>query len=343
MTGSHQKVMHTISFRYLLGGYKRLVWVFLLLLPSAAAQVESHFHSTVFRSPKGWQTREQNGVLLVAPTDPQRNPEIAVMILPGADIRVSFTADFDQFVEKLLAAETVLSSEPVDQPQPLAYAVKSRLVLLKTKSSDRAVRWFIGANPGGRFEMVLVVASSESVFSRYNSDLKFLFGSLNYVAAPAAPAKVPPGDSSPGTAPAKTAAGSLIGHWRSGSISSISFYNRATGVWAPPSGIGMAYSFEPDGTYTNAQLLQTSMYGCTTTFFSWRAGKYIVQGNQVTLTETESSSKQTDTCNPSRDRAGSRPLVVERLIWRVVREQSGLVLGLLDPSKNYGEIQYRPE
>jgi len=324
---------------------KRLFCALFLLLTSATAQVESRFHDTVFRIPNGWRSGDQKGVLMLAPTDLQRSPEIAVFILPGADVRVNLQTDFDQFVEKTLAAETVLSDQPLAQMQPAGYDVKSRLVLIKNGPNDRAVRWFIGSNPGGRFEMVLVAASSESVFRRYDRDLKILFGSLSYPSAHAAPERapaVPAGGSTPQAAPAAVP-GSLVGRWRSGSVSSMNFYNPATGHWAAPSGAGTAYSFEPDGTYTQTGLLQTSLYSCTTTFFSWSTGKYTVKGNQLTLSETGASGKFTHTCSPSSDYAGGRPLTVGHFVWRIQRDRIGLVLGLLDQSKNYGEIQYRPE
>lgn len=324
---------------------KELLCALFLLLASATAQVESRFHGTVFRVPDGWRSGDQKGVLMLAPTDLQRSPEIAVFILPGADVRVNFQTDFDQFVEKALAAETVLSAQPLEQTQPAGYDVKSRLVLVKNGPNARAVRWFVGSNPGGRFEMVLVAASSEAVFRRYDRDLKVLFGSLSYPSAHATPGRAPavPADgATPQAAPAAVG-GSLVGRWRSGSVSSMNFYNPATGHWAAPSGAGTAYAFEPDGTYTQTGLLQTSMYGCTTTFFSWSTGKYTVKGNQLTLNESGASGKFTNTCNPSSDHGGSRALAVEHLVWCIQRDRIGLVLGLLDPSKKYGEIQYRPE
>jgi hypothetical protein len=165
----------------------RLYCAIFLLLASAAAQVEPRFHDAVFRIPNGWRTREQNGLLLLTPADLQRSPEIGVFILPGADVRVNLPADFDQFIAKSLAAETVLSVQPLEETQAVDYDIRSRLVFIRKGPNDRAVRWFVGFNPGARFEMVVVSASSESVFHRYDGDLKVLFGSLRYLPASAAP------------------------------------------------------------------------------------------------------------------------------------------------------------
>ena len=114
----------------------------------------------------------------------------------------------------------------------------------------------------------------------------------------------------------------LIGNWQSGSISSINFYNPATGSWAAPSGTGMSYSLSADGQYVYAGLLQTSMYGCTKSFFAYETGSWQAQGATLTLTPKSGRGKFADTCTPSSNYDKPKPLKKQTFAFALKREES---------------------
>jgi hypothetical protein len=60
----------------------------------------------------------------------------------------------------------------------------------------------------------------------------------------------------------------LEGSWLNGSASTTSYRSLVTGDFAPPSGTGMLYEFKGDGTCTQAAMLQSTVYSCTSWIFT---------------------------------------------------------------------------
>jgi uncharacterized protein (DUF2141 family) len=134
--------------------------------------------------------------------------------------------------------------------------------------------------------------------------------------APTNPLTQPP--SNPLTTPAPTSptSNTLVGNWYQGSSSGVDYYNPSTGSWAPPSGSGFRFTFNADGTYESSGLLQSSLYNCTMTIFSYETGTYNLQNDILVLTQTLSKMKSQDTCNSDFNYEKDVPLETD---YRLVR------------------------
>lgn len=94
----------------------------------------------------------------------------------------------------------------------------------------------------------------------------------------------------------------LVGRWHTGSVSSINYYNPSTGQWAAPSGTGAAYVFDAEGYYEESGILQSSVYGCTTTLYFYKVGTVALETGADGLTTLHlypghSRTKSEDNCN----------------------------------------------
>jgi uncharacterized protein (DUF2141 family) len=132
---------------------------------------------------------------------------------------------------------------------------------------------------------------------------------------PQNPLTQPP--SNPLTTPVPTnPSNPLVGNWYQGSSSGVDYYNPSTGSWAPPSGSGFRFTFNPDGTYEYSGLMQSSLYNCTMTVFGYETGKYSLQNDILVLTQNVSKMKSQDTCNSDFNYEKDVPLETD---YRLVR------------------------
>jgi hypothetical protein len=113
------------------------------------------------------------------------------------------------------------------------------------------------------------------------------------VAAPAA-ASVPPG---PSSIPARPAA--LAGSWFDGSISSIQFYDRDTGVFTDPNGEGFYFILEPDGTYREGAVISNTQYSCSMRLLGENQGTWSADATTLVLEQAGGSISITNTCGDS--------------------------------------------
>jgi hypothetical protein len=88
----------------------------------------------------------------------------------------------------------------------------------------------------------------------------------------------------------------FVGEWSSGGVSLVGFYSPATG-FTPGTSTGDSYRFDPGGEYEHGAMLQTQMSTCSMAVFEWTKGHYTVQGDQLTLVETEHRHREGTTCN----------------------------------------------
>jgi Chaperone for protein-folding within the ER, fungal len=158
-------------------------------------------------------------------------------------------------------------------------------------------------------------------------------------------------DNSVGTVPATQPQtnNAIVGSWNMGSASSTSYYNSVTGEWAAPSGGGISYTFNPDGSYEYIVLVQSSLFSCTTSFFSYATGNYIVQDTVLALTPTQHKSKSEDNCSSSSNYEKDVPLETEYFFFKFGRDifmdqDLGETLELTDLIlNNQGELEVDPE
>ncbi len=95
-----------------------------------------------------------------------------------------------------------------------------------------------------------------------------------------------------GPAPASAPAFSspIDGRWWEGNLSTIQYYDPATGTWSLPNGSGTWFDFHADGTYTAGGVLNTGAGGCTTTLYVYTYGAYTVAGGTLTVNQTGGNS-----------------------------------------------------
>ena len=91
----------------------------------------------------------------------------------------------------------------------------------------------------------------------------------------------------------------LIGSWYAGRGHTSAPYNPTTGAWGRPSGKGLIYIFNKDGSYTKAFQSYESTGGCTTGFTAFESGRFTVQGRTLTTTPTKGRMVYEATCSPS--------------------------------------------
>ena len=111
-------------------------------------------------------------------------------------------------------------------------------------------------------------------------------------AAPAAGAQ--PGG---GAIPAEAAV--LAGSWFDGSISSIQFYDRDTGVFADPNGEGFTFILEPDGTYREGAVISNTQYSCSMRLLGENQGTWTADATTLVLDQAGGSISITNTCGDS--------------------------------------------
>jgi hypothetical protein len=109
----------------------------------------------------------------------------------------------------------------------------------------------------------------------------------------------------------------LAKEWYYGNLSSVSFFNPATGHFSAPSGPGMFFKFSEDGYYEKGVLLQSSLYGCTSTFFAYNKGTAVVEGNKITLYPTYGVIKSEDNCVSENNYEKPDQLEKEVMIWEL--------------------------
>ena len=91
----------------------------------------------------------------------------------------------------------------------------------------------------------------------------------------------------------------FTGTWYAGNVSGVIFNNPNTGQWSSPSGTGVTYTFNRDGTYEKGVLLQSSLYGCTSSFLAYQRGTVRVSGAAPAtfeLTASYARIKSVDNC-----------------------------------------------
>lgn len=94
-------------------------------------------------------------------------------------------------------------------------------------------------------------------------------------------------------------ASELVGKWFSGSASVLNEQNMTTGQISSRYGSSIGYTFEADGTFRYAGLIKSTIYGCTTTLWNDRRGKFSVEGDVITFTPTKDYWFNSNSCSSS--------------------------------------------
>lgn len=91
----------------------------------------------------------------------------------------------------------------------------------------------------------------------------------------------------------------LVGSWYAGSGYTSAPYNPSTNTWGTPTGKGLIYVFNQDGSYTKAFQSYVSNNGCTTGFTAFESGKVVVKDKTLVTTPDKGRMVYRDNCSPS--------------------------------------------
>jgi hypothetical protein len=109
----------------------------------------------------------------------------------------------------------------------------------------------------------------------------------------------------------------LVKEWYTGDISSTNFFNPSTGHFSGPSGVGIYFKFTQDGYYEKGVLLQSSLYGCTSTFYAFNKGTVVMDGNKMTLYCNYGKIKSEDNCVSENNYEKADNVTTEVIYWEL--------------------------
>jgi hypothetical protein len=141
---------------------------------------------------------------------------------------------------------------------------------------------------------------------------------------------------------AKPAAPSgIIGTWTNGNVSTLQEKNLTTGAIASRGGSTFKYVFTADGRFEFVGLMQSTVYGCTTSLFNDKRGKYEINGSNITFIPSKNFWRNTYSCSPASNKERDYVLDRETYQFRTKTDEYGKTLVCLANAK--GESCYRRE
>lgn len=134
--------------------------------------------------------------------------------------------------------------------------------------------------------------------------------------------------------------GSIVGTWTNGTTS-MNYEQYTNGTTAFRNGSTYKYVFHPNGSFEFVGLMASTMYGCTTTLFNDKRGKYQINGSRITFIPSKNYWKNTYSCAPSSNKERDYTLERETYEFRTKQDEYGKTLICLTGDK--GEACYRRE
>ncbi|HVF42905.1 MAG TPA: hypothetical protein VM936_07845 [Pyrinomonadaceae bacterium] len=131
----------------------------------------------------------------------------------------------------------------------------------------------------------------------------------------------------------------LVGTWGTGGMSMMADRNTVTGATTPSNGSTFKYVFTPDGRFEFVGLLQSTMYGCTTTLFNEKKGRFETDGSTLTLIPSRNFWRQQNGCAPNSTKEREYTLERETFRLRTKTDEYGKQFVCLANDK--GETCYR--
>lgn len=138
---------------------------------------------------------------------------------------------------------------------------------------------------------------------------------------------------------AVNAASWLVGTWGTGGMSMMADRNTVTGATTPSNGSTFKYVFTADGRFEFVGLLQSTMYGCTTTLFNEKKGRFETDGQTLTLVPSRNFWRQQNGCAPNSNKEREYTLERETFRLRTKTDEYGKQFVCLANDK--GETCYR--
>lgn len=115
---------------------------------------------------------------------------------------------------------------------------------------------------------------------------------------------------------------SIIGTWSNGSTSMLG-EKYQNGTIAFRNGTIQKYTFNANGTFEVIGYVASTMYGCTTTLFNDKRGKYQFNGSQITLIPSKNFWRNENSCSPASKKERDYTLDRETYEVRVRRNDYG--------------------
>lgn len=101
----------------------------------------------------------------------------------------------------------------------------------------------------------------------------------------------------PARAALPSAGADLYGSWWEGTLSTLQFYDPATGHWEAPNGTGTFLIIRADGTFRAGGILNVTTGYCTSTLMVDERGTYAASADSLVLRREAGNSRTTNTCS----------------------------------------------
>jgi hypothetical protein len=145
----------------------------------------------------------------------------------------------------------------------------------------------------------------------------------------------------PSASNSRSSSGGIVGTWTNGTVSSISEKNLSTGMISSRGGSTFKYVFNSNGTFEFIGLMNSTMYGCTTSLFNDKRGRYEINGSGVTLIPNKNFWRKQNSCAPNSNSEQNYKLDRETFELSTKTDEYGKFLICLADAK--GETCYRRE
>ncbi len=117
--------------------------------------------------------------------------------------------------------------------------------------------------------------------------------------------------------------GEIVGTWTNGGMSLLQERNTVAGSTTPLNGSTFKYVFTADGNFEAIGLMQSTVFGCTTSLFNDKRGKYELNGSRITLIPSKNFWRNSYSCSPQSNKERDYVLERETLEWRTKTDEYG--------------------
>lgn len=288
-------------------------------------------------------------------TEPAANSAITAARLPAGAVRVlpaSVPAEINQGLEKLVEAgegKLVQGDAEVLAWMGGGYKKANAANLMRQVQNNLQINGWTYEIGGTQDELTFFSALKESptrraVLGYFITTDEALVLAWTEVLSPTGSSSNLPVEPDDEPRPAQSSAGApgITGTWTNGSVSMLGEKNLATGAVASRSGSTFKYVFNSNGSFEFVGLINSTLYGCTTSLFNDKRGRYEVSGSTVTLIPSKNFWRNTYSCSPASNKERNYTLERETYQFRTKTDEYGATLICLTNAKSE-EACYRKE
>jgi hypothetical protein len=135
----------------------------------------------------------------------------------------------------------------------------------------------------------------------------------------------------------------IVGAWYSGTVSDIGYVDPNTGSYSQGGATGLAYTFNPDGSWESGFLMTSQLYNCAMRVHVYRAGNLVATDPATHIVDLDALVAQMhseDSCVNENNYDRQLSPDDETLIWERTTDEYGDVLLLRGPDTQY--TAFRP-